>query len=29
VVDPSDVQPGATVIGKVVRHSGPDRVVIR
>jgi phosphoribosylformylglycinamidine cyclo-ligase len=29
VVDPSAVQPGATVVGKVVRHSGPDRVVIR
>ena len=29
VVDPSDVPPGAMVIGEVVRHSGPDRVVIR
>ena len=29
VVDPGDVPPGATVVGEVVRHSGPDRVVIR
>ena len=29
VVDPSDVPSGATVVGEVVRHSGPDRVVIR
>jgi phosphoribosylformylglycinamidine cyclo-ligase len=28
VVDPSDVPPGAIVVGEVVRHSGPDRVVI-
>jgi phosphoribosylformylglycinamidine cyclo-ligase len=28
VVDPSDVSPGAMVVGEVVRHSGPDRVVI-
>jgi phosphoribosylformylglycinamidine cyclo-ligase len=28
VVDPTDVPSGATVIGEVVRHSGPDRVVI-
>ena len=27
-VDPSDVPSGATVVGEVVRHSGPDRVVI-
>jgi phosphoribosylformylglycinamidine cyclo-ligase len=27
--DASDVPPGATVVGEVVRHSGPDRVVIR
>jgi phosphoribosylformylglycinamidine cyclo-ligase len=29
VVDSSDVPPGAIVVGEVVRHSGPDRVVIR
>jgi phosphoribosylformylglycinamidine cyclo-ligase len=29
VVDPSDMPPGAMVVGEVVRHSGPDRVVIR
>jgi phosphoribosylformylglycinamidine cyclo-ligase len=29
VVDPSDVPAGAQVVGEVVRHSGPDRVVIR
>ena len=28
VVDPSDVPSGAVVVGEVVRHSGPDRVVI-
>jgi phosphoribosylformylglycinamidine cyclo-ligase len=28
VVDPADVPPGADVVGEVVRHSGPDRVVI-
>jgi phosphoribosylformylglycinamidine cyclo-ligase len=28
VVDPSDVPSGTTVVGEVVRHSGPDRVVI-
>ena len=28
VVDPADVPPGAEVVGEVVRHSGPDRVVI-
>jgi phosphoribosylformylglycinamidine cyclo-ligase len=28
VVDPSDVPSGRTVVGEVVRHSGPDRVVI-
>jgi hypothetical protein len=28
VVDPSDVPAGAKVVGEVVRHSGPDRVVI-
>jgi phosphoribosylformylglycinamidine cyclo-ligase len=28
VVDSSDVPPGALVVGEVVRHSGPDRVVI-
>jgi phosphoribosylformylglycinamidine cyclo-ligase len=29
IVDPSDVPTGAKVVGEVVRHSGPDRVVIR
>jgi len=29
VVDPSDAPPGSLVVGEVVRHSGPDRVVIR
>jgi phosphoribosylformylglycinamidine cyclo-ligase len=29
VVDVKDVPPGATVVGEVVRHTGPDRVVIR
>ena len=29
VMDPGDVPPGAVVVGEVVRHSGPDRVVIR
>jgi phosphoribosylformylglycinamidine cyclo-ligase len=29
VVDASAVPPGATVVGEVVHHSGPDRVVIR
>ncbi len=29
VVDPADAPPGAAVVGEVVRHSGPDRVVIR
>jgi phosphoribosylformylglycinamidine cyclo-ligase len=29
VVDPVDVPPGAAVVGEVVRHTGPDRVVIR
>ena len=29
VVDPGDVPQGAAVVGEVVRHSGPDRVVIR
>jgi phosphoribosylformylglycinamidine cyclo-ligase len=28
VVDPADVPPGAEVVGEVVRHSGPDRVVV-
>jgi phosphoribosylformylglycinamidine cyclo-ligase len=28
VVDPSDIPPGASVVGEVVLHSGPDRVVI-
>jgi hypothetical protein len=32
VVDPSDLPsdfpPGALVVGEVVRHTGPDRVVI-
>lgn len=28
VVDPPDVPSGAMVVGEVVRHSGPDRVVI-
>jgi phosphoribosylformylglycinamidine cyclo-ligase len=29
VVDVKDVPPGATVVGEVVRYTGPDRVVIR
>jgi phosphoribosylformylglycinamidine cyclo-ligase len=29
VVDPGEVPSGALVVGEVVRHSGPDRVVIR
>ena len=29
VVDSKEVAPGAQVVGEVVRHSGPDRVVIR
>ncbi len=29
VMDPADVPGGAAVVGEVVRHSGPDRVVIR
>jgi phosphoribosylformylglycinamidine cyclo-ligase len=29
VVDAKDVPPGALVVGEVVRHTGPDRVVIR
>ena len=29
VVDPREVPSGALVVGEVVRHSGPDRVVIR
>jgi phosphoribosylformylglycinamidine cyclo-ligase len=29
VVNPSDVPSGATVVGEVIRHAGPDRVVIR
>ncbi len=29
VMDPADVPVGAAVVGEVVRHSGPDRVVIR
>lgn len=29
VVDEKDVPPGAQVVGEVVRHTGPDRVVIR
>jgi phosphoribosylformylglycinamidine cyclo-ligase len=29
VVDSKDVPPGAMVVGEVVRHKGPDRVVIR
>ncbi|MEO8743853.1 MAG: phosphoribosylformylglycinamidine cyclo-ligase [Candidatus Dormiibacterota bacterium] len=29
VVDPADIPVGAAVVGEVVRHSGPDRVVIR
>jgi phosphoribosylformylglycinamidine cyclo-ligase len=29
VVDSKDVPAGSTVVGEVVRHSGPDRVVIR
>jgi phosphoribosylformylglycinamidine cyclo-ligase len=28
VVDPSEVPSGALVVGEVVRHAGPDRVVI-
>jgi phosphoribosylformylglycinamidine cyclo-ligase len=29
VVEEKDVPPGAQVVGEVVRHTGPDRVVIR
>ena len=29
VIDPGQVPEGALVVGEVVRHSGPDRVVIR
>jgi phosphoribosylformylglycinamidine cyclo-ligase len=29
IVDPSDVPTGTKVVGEVVSHSGPDRVVIR
>jgi hypothetical protein len=29
VLDPGKVPSGALVVGEVVRHSGPDRVVIR
>ena len=29
VMDPSDLPPGAQVVGEVVRHSAPDRVMIR
>jgi phosphoribosylformylglycinamidine cyclo-ligase len=29
VVDGKDIPPGAQVVGEVVRHTGPDRVVIR
>jgi phosphoribosylformylglycinamidine cyclo-ligase len=29
VMDAKDVPPGAQVVGEVVRHTGPDRVVIR
>ena len=29
VVDSKEVQPGAMVVGEVVRNTGPDRVVIR
>jgi phosphoribosylformylglycinamidine cyclo-ligase len=29
VVDPADVPAGEIVVGEVVRHTGPDRVVIR
>jgi phosphoribosylformylglycinamidine cyclo-ligase len=29
VADPGDVPSGALVVGEVVRHSGPDRVVVR
>jgi phosphoribosylformylglycinamidine cyclo-ligase len=29
VVDPGDVPAGATVVGQVVPHTGPDRVVVR
>ena len=29
VVDPGDVPDGARIVGEVVRHIGPDRVVIR
>jgi phosphoribosylformylglycinamidine cyclo-ligase len=28
VVDGKDVPPGAQVVGEVVRHTGPDRVVM-
>ncbi|MEA2656640.1 MAG: phosphoribosylformylglycinamidine cyclo-ligase, partial [Chloroflexota bacterium] len=29
VMDGSDVPPGAQVVGEVIRHSAPDRVMIR
>jgi phosphoribosylaminoimidazole (AIR) synthetase len=29
VVDAKDVPAGAQVVGEIVRHTGPDRVVIR
>jgi phosphoribosylformylglycinamidine cyclo-ligase len=29
VLDPGQVPSGTLVVGEVVRHSGPDRVVIR
>jgi phosphoribosylformylglycinamidine cyclo-ligase len=29
VMDGADVPPGAQVVGEVVRHTGPDRVVVR
>jgi len=29
VVDPGDAPPDAMVVGEVVRHTGPDRVVVR
>ena len=29
VVDPSDVPPGSMVVGEVVSHTGPDRVMFR
>jgi phosphoribosylaminoimidazole (AIR) synthetase len=28
VVDAKDVPPGTDVVGQVVRHTGPDRVVV-